>query len=289
MKESKNLKKFKVSIKELWSKEEYDFTPWLQRNLDTISELTKLQLDYDKSTREKRVGRYEADIFVKDLSTDSMVVIENQFGQSDHKHLGQCLTYKANLDANIAIWVSESFTDEHLNAIRKLNEESDDQQMFFAISVQAYKIGEASYYDFNLEAYPSIMPANKEGKHYQFWAELKELLSSDLKDKLVPWGRPYMDFRLNTKGFFITLSVTRNISKVSLWTRDTKLVSKLDQAFENNNMGYFRTEGVKNKEYKTWKIENNSRENNSKENLEWMAKETEKLYHFYQEKIEQKR
>jgi len=41
------------------------------------------------------------------------VVIENQFGKSDHDHLGKVLTYSSVLDANVSIWICEDPRPEH--------------------------------------------------------------------------------------------------------------------------------------------------------------------------------
>lgn len=168
--------------------------------------MTHLNLYYDSAICEKRIGRYEADIVVKDLSTDSTVVIENQYGQSDHKHLGQCLTYKANTDADIVIWISEHFTEEHLNAIKSLNDDTADKHLFFAICIEAYKIGDRGFYHFVVEESPRSKKFDPGNKNYIFWDELTKLLAqTDLKDKMSPWGRAYIDINLG-KHLFLTLS-----------------------------------------------------------------------------------
>lgn len=90
-------KKYQCGARELWSNEERHFTPWLKDHLNEINELTHLHLD--SIGAEVKAGRYEIDILTEDGMTGNKVVIENQFGCSDHKHLGQCLTYMSNIGA----------------------------------------------------------------------------------------------------------------------------------------------------------------------------------------------
>jgi hypothetical protein len=44
---------------------------------------------------ESPVGFYRTDILARSAATDEIIVIENQFGKTDHFHLGQLLTYAA--------------------------------------------------------------------------------------------------------------------------------------------------------------------------------------------------
>ena len=272
-----SLDTFKVPVGKIWNSEEKDFTPWLSENLDVISELTHLNLYYDSVECEKRIGRYEADIVVKDLSTGSIVVIENQYGQSDHKHLGQCLTYKANTDADIVIWISEHFTEEHLNAIKSLNDDTADKHLFFAIRIEAYKIGERGFYHFVVEESPRTKKFDPDNKNFIFWHELtKQLAPTDLKDKISPWGRAYIDIKLE-KCLFLTLSITNNISKVSIWTKEPNKAKELAQKFTANPLGLCPTEGVKNPNYRGWRFEKEGRD------LVWMAEKAIKLYSYYKQ------
>src|SRR4051794_32028106 len=98
-------------IRTVWPGEERDFTPWLAENLDVLE--TEVGFPLQLVEREHRVGRYELDLLLK--SDDGrVVVVENQFGQSDHGHLGKVLTYAAGAQADLVIWLAEKFTDEHL-------------------------------------------------------------------------------------------------------------------------------------------------------------------------------
>ena len=241
--------------------------------------MTHLNLYCDSAICEKRIGRYEADIVVKDLSTYSTVVIENQYGLSDHKHLGQCLTYKANTDADIVIWISEHFTEEHLNAIRSLNDDTNDKHLFFAIRIEAYKIGERGFYHFVVEESPRSKKFDPDNKNYIFWDELtKQLASTDLKEKLSPWGRAYIDIRLE-KCLFLTLSITNNLSKVSIWTKDSSMAEELSQKLNANVLGLRPTEGVKNPNYRGWRLEKEGRD------AAWMAEKAAKLYSYYKQNL----
>jgi len=51
------------------------------------------------SPPEEAVGDFRADIVCKTIPEGELVLIENQFGQTGHTHLGQILTYAAGLEA----------------------------------------------------------------------------------------------------------------------------------------------------------------------------------------------
>ena len=125
-------------LRDIWPNEEKDFTPWLEENLDILSESIGIKLSFIE--REKDVGRYfEADILAEDPSGNP-VVIENQFGKSDHDHLGKLLTYMTNLGAKTAIWICEDLKPEHAQAIRWLNEVSPPDISFYLIKLEAFQI-----------------------------------------------------------------------------------------------------------------------------------------------------
>jgi hypothetical protein len=81
-----------VNLRAYWPNEERDFTPWLAQaeNLELladaigIGELILLQT-------ERKVGPFEADIYAKEASSETIVVVENQLGRTDHGHLGKLL------------------------------------------------------------------------------------------------------------------------------------------------------------------------------------------------------
>ena len=105
-----------IDAREVWRREDEDFSPWLVENLALLDEIlgTKLEL----IEREKPVGRFFADLLcLNRKSNNSLVVIENQLGRSDHDHLGKILTYAAGLEATTVIWIATTFESEHLNAL----------------------------------------------------------------------------------------------------------------------------------------------------------------------------
>ena len=103
----------KIDLRDIWKTEDQDFTPWLARE-DNIALLADaLGLELEVEAQEKEVGPFRADILCKDIRNDSWVLIENQLERTDHKHLGQLITYAAGLKAVTIVWVAATFTDEH--------------------------------------------------------------------------------------------------------------------------------------------------------------------------------
>lgn len=188
--ELKNLK-----LKTVWAHEEREFTPWLARE-DHLAQLSgAIGLDLQLERIEVPVGPYFADILAKDASGE-YVVIENQFGKTNHDHLGKLLTYGATLGASTVVWIAEQFTEEHQKAIEWLNERTIDALSLFAVQLEVLQIDEsAPAIRFNVISQPNqvlraAMIAKASGAlsdtqqmQLEFWTMFRDLL---LKKKILP-------------------------------------------------------------------------------------------------------
>ena len=130
-----------VSPKTVWKNEERDFTPWVAENISHIS--TAIGVSVVVEQTEKKVGIYELDIFGRVDGTDKPVIIENQLGETDHKHLGQLITYASGLEAAIVIWIASEVTDEHKAAVEWLNRMANENVSFFLLRPEVVKIGDS--------------------------------------------------------------------------------------------------------------------------------------------------
>jgi len=132
-----------VELRDIWTTEDRDFTPWLAQdeNLKLLGDTIGIELELE--AQEKAVGPFSADILCKDTANDSWVLIENQLERTDHTHLGQLLTYAGGLQAVTIVWISRRFTEEHRAALDWLNEITDDRFRFFGLEIEVWKIGES--------------------------------------------------------------------------------------------------------------------------------------------------
>ena len=105
-----------VGLRTVWRDEAQDFTPWLAENLGRLSRAIGIPLEHEGS--EVQVGQFSADIVARNPVDRSRVLIENQLEGSDHKHLGQILTYLAGVQAQTVVWVARDFEEAHRSAIR---------------------------------------------------------------------------------------------------------------------------------------------------------------------------
>jgi len=133
----------RVNVRACWPHEAQDFTPWLTReeNLTRLGEA--LGIDLELVDNEVRVGPYRADLVCRDRVDGGMVLVENQFGGTDHRHLGQLLTYGAGLDAFCVVWLAERFGEEHRAALDWLNRITEDRFAFFGVELTLWRIGES--------------------------------------------------------------------------------------------------------------------------------------------------
>ncbi len=88
-----------VPIREVWPTEPQGFTPWLAspENRPLLGAAIGLRLELQST--EEAVGDFRADIVCKTIPEGELVLIENQFGQTGHTHLGQILAYAAGLES----------------------------------------------------------------------------------------------------------------------------------------------------------------------------------------------
>ena len=139
---SDSIQKIKrVPLRELWRKEDKDFTKWLEEHIDFLNDA--IGFDISIESREEKVGPFKVDLYGED-NFGNKVIIENQLEKTDHNHLGQLITYLTNLGANIAIWICKEPTEEHIKAIDWLNEVSPDDISFYLIKLEAIRIGDDS-------------------------------------------------------------------------------------------------------------------------------------------------
>lgn len=162
-------------IRQVWPNEAGNFTPWLCQpgNLSILSEALGMGPDsLEFEATEKSIGPFFADIICRDTADNSRVLIENQFGASDHDHLGKLLTYASGLDARTIVLIGERIREEHRAALDWLNDITDEQHNFFACELELWRIGDSAPAPrFNVVVQPND------------WARTtRQALSEDLSD-----------------------------------------------------------------------------------------------------------
>ena len=130
-----------IPLRDVWTHEALNFTPWLAENLGTLSATLGVELELEGT--EVEVNKYRADIVCRVPADGTKVLIENQLENADLQHLGQVLAYLAGLNARIVVWIARDFGDAHLSALHWLNEHTPDPFSFFAVKVGAVTIGDS--------------------------------------------------------------------------------------------------------------------------------------------------
>lgn len=170
-----------VDVRELWQHEERDFTPWLLNNKDRLEAV--LGLDIELDGREHAVGSFELDLIGRDTSDGSPVIIENQLEGSDHRHLGQLLTYAGGVGASTVIWIATSFTEPHRSALEWLNEHTVESVRFFAVELRAIRVDDSrpapifevvvrpNDWERRVAAVRSTERSERQEAYVEFWAD----------------------------------------------------------------------------------------------------------------------
>jgi hypothetical protein len=209
-----------VSVRDVWSHEANDFTPWLARaeNIELLGETLDLgELEIEGTERD--VGRFSADIVARDES-GAFVLIENQLEATDHRHLGQILTYLAGLEGDATIvWIATKFLEEHRAAIDWLNTNTNDRFDFFGIEMEVLKIGASEAAPrFNVIAKPNdwsrgvrstarqvggVVLADRHRLRMAYWASFGEFLRAQESSFKIRRANKdhWFTFRIGRSGF----------------------------------------------------------------------------------------
>ena len=133
----------KVNPREVWKHEALDFTRWLvkEENISVLAD--ELEISLENIVAEASAGRFNVDIVADEVDLKCKVIIENQLEATDHKHLGQILTYASSYDASIIVWVVTDYTEEHRQAIDWFNRNMSENISFFLVQVEVYRIGDS--------------------------------------------------------------------------------------------------------------------------------------------------
>ena len=240
-----------TDIRKVWSHEQYDFSQWLA-DADSIQELGEVVgLSLTNVETEKFVGSFRCDILCKDEITGKTVLIENQLEPTNHDHLGKLITYASGLDASIVIWIVSKAREEHVSAIRWMNEHTDDTVSFFLLEIHAFVIEDSlpapkfviieKPNDF-VRSVKSLNADSGEGGikayQHQFWNQFVEVLEQRGSPfrKHQPPKEQYYQVPLGSSHYRIDIGLQKKKKcvDVCLWLLDDKeLFNKLQEHRES--------------------------------------------------------
>ena len=139
MPESKFGSLTRIDPAKIWG-DERSFSAWLIENFNVLSD--EIHIEVEDLEAEVSVGPFKCDIIGVDRDTQKLVIVEYQYGMSNHDHLGKLLTYAAGKDAGVVVWIAEDFRDEHLSVLKWLNGEMENSAIF-GVKLEVIKIDDS--------------------------------------------------------------------------------------------------------------------------------------------------
>ena len=255
----------RVPLRKVWEHEAYDFTQWLQENIDVLN--TALDLNLVNVDREQAAGSFSIDLVAEDEGGGT-VIIENQLEKSNHDHLGKLITYLSSMGAKAAIWIVSDPRPEHVAAVAWLNESSSAD--FYMVKVEAVRIGDSPAAPlFTLIVGPSeetkdVGQTKKEiaeryGIRKRWWSTLIERSAkvNKLHAHITPGEYSWIGTSSGVRGLNLNYVVTQDECKAELYIdrgkdaeEETKSIfdqlfadkDKIDQAF-GEALSWERLEG----------------------------------------------
>ena len=224
-------------LRDLWNREDSDFTPWLARdvNISLLAEALNLE-QLDEVKTEVPVGDFRLDILARDTQSGTLVAVENQFWTGDHKHLGQLLTYAAGVSGHTSerklfVWIAEEIKEEHRSALDWLNRITEPNLGFFGIELELWRIGGSPFAPkFNIVSSPNkwqkqlVQETTVLSPTYQlyldFWQAFIEFCGEKTTLQLPkPLAQHWMETSVGRSGFGVNLNAGKRAKKLEchLW------------------------------------------------------------------------
>jgi hypothetical protein len=234
----------RVPLRDVWKHEAYDFTQWLQENIDVLN--IALDLNLVNVEREQAAGSFSVDLVAQDESGGT-VIIENQLEKSNHDHLGKVITYLTAFSAKAAIWIVSEPRPEHVAAIAWLNEATSGAD-FYLVKLDAVKIGDSpaaplltlivgpsedSSVSISREAIAEVSHTQK-----HFWKVLIGNPKAKLHSHITPGASSWIATTSGIRGLNYTYTVAKNQSTAELYIDRGKNYQEenkniFDQLFEH--------------------------------------------------------
>lgn len=213
----------RVHLREVWRHEAYDFTQWLQVNIDILNEA--LDLELVSAEREQAAGSFSIDL-VAESSDGETYVVENQLEKSNHDHLGKVITYLTAMKARGAIWIVSEPRQEHVNAMAWLNEASNAD--FYLVKVEAVRIGDSPAAPLltlivgpSAEAKEAGRAKQEIAERYdirkQWWTQLVALPEAKLHAHITPGQYSWIGVSSGVRGLSFNYMVTKSDCGVELY------------------------------------------------------------------------
>ncbi|MER8536670.1 DUF4268 domain-containing protein [Mesorhizobium sp. M1005] len=213
----------RVALREVWKHEAYDFTQWLQNNIDLLGEATKLSLM--NVEREQAAGAFSIDLVAEEQGGGT-IIIENQLEKSNHDHLGKLITYMAAMEARAAVWIVSEPRPEHVAAVAWLN--SSSSAYFYLVKVEAVRIGTSPAAPlFTIIVGPSEEAkdisrtkqeiAEQRSVQHQWWVTLLERPEARLHAHLTPGPWSWIGVSSGIRGLGFNYTVARNSCGAELY------------------------------------------------------------------------
>jgi hypothetical protein len=214
-----------IPVRDFWPDEAQDFTPWLAQedNLKLLGET--IELDLEPFKVEEPIGPFRADIVAKE--GDGLVIVENQLGPTDHRHLGQLMVYATNREATAVVWIATKVTDEYRKVLDWLNDNTPNTISFFGLEIELWRIGDSSPAPrFNVVCEPNPLtklerggaaleePTETKLLQLEFWRALKDF--AEEKGSALSFRKPrpqhWYSLAVGRSGFHISLN-TKTLAK----------------------------------------------------------------------------
>lgn len=300
-----------VELRSEWTHEANEFTPWLARdeNLELLSETLGMKLTL--LGQEIAVGDFRADLLCKS-DNGTRILIENQLEETNHRHLGQILTYLTGLDVNIVIWIAKKFRDEHRAAFDRLNEMTQEEFQFFGIEIKLWTIANSvpapqfeivsnpNNWNKNIRSTINKNFSDTQHQHLEFWTLFTDYMEQRGNDIILPEPKIHRNFdiEIGTQGTVIRawrykktgIGVTLNLggkNEKRNYSFLKKQENEIQQSFDMK-LEWDEKPNQANSRIALRKNETNpTDESDWKNQIEWLASKVELFYQVFKPRIDE--